>query len=122
LHSRWFSLWDTNSDAESGFALGIIKYTNLHFARLGASFALWIIRHGLILARHSAALPLPIRDLATLTRSVLILLTLPVWVLLPLPLLALVALFRLRLLLLVAWVVRVVLHCYLLFGFGPFVK
>src|SRR5712692_5632363 len=55
---------------------------------LGTSFALRIIWHGLILARHSAALPLPIRDLTALTRSV--------WVLLPLPLLALVALFRLR--------------------------
>jgi hypothetical protein len=99
--------WDTNSDAESDLALGIIKYTTLQFARLGASFALRIIRNWLalrLLAWRPTALPLPIRVLTTLSWSV--------WILLPLALLALVALFALRLLVLIAWVVRVVLHCF----------
>ena len=80
---------------------------------LGTSFARRIIRHWLTLGRHSTPLSLAIRVLTTLSRPILILLTLPVWILLPLALLALVTLFALRLLFVrVAWVVRVVFHCF----------
>jgi hypothetical protein len=85
----------------------------------------------LILARHSTALTLPIRILTALSLPVWILLTLPLGILLTLPVgillsraRALVTLFALRLLLvLVAWVVRVVLHCFSPVWFQhPFVK